>query len=157
MIWCKSESIYTGGNPMRSRKNEYVVTKEEVHGIANDWLASSLKLEYQGRKCSGHVVLQILLIAAARVVSVFAACRDLADAPTSVTIFNALDASLPEIQELERRLNLSRVPCSENRECWRSTSPCFPILGNLRKTRRKSTGANRRRGRPVFMPMRPPW
>ena len=94
---------------MGSRKNEHVITKEEVHGIANDWLVSSLKLEYQGRKCSGHVVLQILLIAAARVVSVFAACRDLVDAPTSVTIFKALDASLPEIQELERRLNLSLV------------------------------------------------
>ena len=94
---------------MRSRKNDYVITKEEVHGYANDWLASALKLEYHGRKCSGYVVLQILLIAASRVVSVCAACKDLADAPTSTTIFNALDASLPEIQELERRLNLALV------------------------------------------------
>ena len=98
---------------MRSRKKDYVITKEEVHGYANEWLAASLKLEYQGRKCSGYVVLQILLIAASRVVSVFAACRDLADAPTNVTIFNALKATLPEIQELERRLNsalVGRIP-----------------------------------------------
>jgi len=94
---------------MRSRKNEYVITKDEVHGYANDWLGTALKLEYQGRKCSGYIVLQILLIAAARVVSVYAACRDLADAPTHTTIFNALNASLPEIQELERRLNLALV------------------------------------------------
>ncbi len=105
---------------MRSRKNEYVITKEEVHGYANDWLANALKLEYHGRKCSGYVVLQILLLAASRVVSVCAACRDLADAPTSTTIFNALEASLPEIQELQRRLNLalvSHVPVALRRKC----------------------------------------
>ncbi len=94
---------------MRSRKNDYVITKEEVHEYANDWLASALKLDYQGRKCTGYVVLQILLIAASRVVSVFAACRDLADAPTSTTIFNVLDQSLPDIDELERRLNVALV------------------------------------------------
>jgi hypothetical protein len=94
---------------MRSRKNDYVITKEEVHGYANDWLASALKMEYHGRKCSGYVVLQVLLIAASRVVSVFAACRDLADAPTRTTIFNALHATLPEVRELERRLNLALV------------------------------------------------
>ena len=98
---------------MRSRKNEYVITKDEVHGYANEWLAGALKLEYHGRKCSGHVILQVLLIAASRVVSIFAACRDLADAPTHTTMFNALHATLPEVQELERRLNqalVSKVP-----------------------------------------------
>ena len=44
-----------------------------------------------------------------RVVSVFAACRDLADAPTDQTIRNALAVALPEIAELERRLNLALV------------------------------------------------
>jgi hypothetical protein len=39
------------------------------------------------------------------VVSVFAACRDLADAPCDQTIRNALEDSLPGIAELERRLN----------------------------------------------------
>jgi hypothetical protein len=52
-------------------------------------------------------LLQILLIAAARVVSVCAACRDLADAPSSGAIYHALRASLPELPELERRLNLA--------------------------------------------------
>jgi putative transposase len=55
------------------------------------------------------VLLQILLLAAARVVSLFAACRDLADAPSDQTVRNALDASLPEIGELQRRLNLALV------------------------------------------------
>jgi putative transposase len=55
------------------------------------------------------VLFQVLLIAAARVVSLFAACRDLADAPTDQTIRTALGAALPEITELQRRLNLSLV------------------------------------------------
>ena len=52
---------------------------------------------------------RVLLIAAARVVSVFAACRDLADAPSDQTIRNALAANLTDIGELERRLNRALV------------------------------------------------
>jgi hypothetical protein len=48
-----------------------------------------------------------MLIAASRMVSIFAACRDLANAPCDQTIRNALDATLPGITELERRLNRS--------------------------------------------------
>ena len=91
---------------MRSR-GKYIITKDEVHGYANHWLNLSLKLEYEGTKCTASTLLQILLIAAARTVSIFAACRDLANAPTDQTIRNALEASLPEIWELERRLNRS--------------------------------------------------
>lgn len=91
---------------MRSRR-EFIITKDEVYGYANSWLNAGLKLEYQGTKCDSSKVIQVLLLAAARVVSVFAACRDLADAPTDQTIRNALNASLPEIGELERRLNLT--------------------------------------------------
>ncbi len=91
---------------MRSR-NQYIITKDEVHGYANHWLSLSLKLEYEGTKCTASTLLQILLIAAARTVSIYAACRDLADAPTDQTVRNALEASLPEVLELERRLNRS--------------------------------------------------
>lgn len=93
---------------MRS-SGEYIITKSEVHAYAEDWLGTALRLEYQGYKCTTSVLLQILLIAAARVVSLFAACRDLADAPSDQTIRNALAATLPEILELERRLNLALV------------------------------------------------
>jgi len=97
---------------MRSQK-QYILTKSEVHAEAEQWLATTLRLEYKGYKCTTSVLLQILLIAAARVVSLFAACRDLADAPSDQTIRNALAATLPEIAELERRLNrafVMRVP-----------------------------------------------
>ena len=92
---------------MRSRG--CIITKDEVHGYANHWLSSTLRLEYKGYKCNNGVLIQILLIAAARVVSLFAACRDLADAPSDQAIRGALAASLPDITELERRLNLALV------------------------------------------------
>ena len=57
---------------MRSRR-EYIITKDEVHGYANHWLDKSLKLEYEGTKCTASTLLQILLIAAACTVSIFAA------------------------------------------------------------------------------------
>ena len=93
---------------MRPR-TEYIITKSEVHAYAEDWLGASLRLEYQGYKCSTSVLIKVLLIAAARVVSLFSACRSLADAPTDQTIRNALAATLPEMIELERRLNLALV------------------------------------------------
>jgi len=89
---------------MRSRQ-DYIVTKDEVYGEANHWLQSALRLEYAGTKCNASTLFGVLLIAAARVVSIFAACRDLAKAPSDQTIRNALASSLPEIVELERRLN----------------------------------------------------
>jgi hypothetical protein len=67
-------------------------------------LSTALKLEYEGTKCTASTLMQLPWIAAARVVSVFAACRDLADAPCDQTIRNAWRARLPEMTELERRL-----------------------------------------------------
>ena len=104
---------------MRSR-SEYIITKSEVYAYAEEWLETALRLEYQGYKCTTAMLLQILLIAAARVVSLFAACRNLADAPSDQTIRNALAATLPGITELERRLNQSlatRMP----KALWRKS------------------------------------
>jgi len=94
---------------MRSRK-EYIITKQELHGHAEFWLGKALKFEYEGTKCTTHMLLQVLLLAAARTCSVFAACASLADAPTDTTIRNALAATLPRnIKELEKRLNAALV------------------------------------------------
>jgi len=93
---------------MRSRQ-QYIITKDEVYGYANYWLKKSLRLEYEGTRCTASTLLQVMLIAASRMVSIFAACRDLADAPCDQTIRNALGATLPGITELERRLNRSLV------------------------------------------------
>ena len=93
---------------MRSQK-DYIVTKDEVYGYANSWLMKALRLKYEGTKCTTCILLQVLLIAAARAVSIYAACRDLSDAPSDQTIRNALAATVPDDDELERRLNLALV------------------------------------------------
>jgi putative transposase len=89
---------------MRSQR-DYIVTKGEVHAQASDWLGRALRLKYEGTKCTGSIVIQVLLMAAARVVSIYAACRELADAPSDQTVRNALAATLPVPPELEQRLN----------------------------------------------------
>jgi len=89
---------------MRSRM-DYIVTKDEVYAEAESWLDQALRLNCSGYKCTTSCLLQILLLAAARMVSIWAACRSLADAPSGQAVFDALRASLPEAKELERRLN----------------------------------------------------
>jgi len=83
------------------------MTKEQVYRYSEKWLSTALRLDYEGRKCTTSVLFRILLIAAGRVVSLFAACRDLADAPCSRSVYNALLATLPDMRELETRLNRS--------------------------------------------------
>jgi putative transposase len=98
---------------MRSRKNQYTVTAPEVHQRAGGMLQGHLKLKDHGRKCPSAVLLNILFFAASRIATVNAACRNLAKAPTSQTVFNALTATLPEYDELEKRLNkalIDRLP-----------------------------------------------
>ena len=72
-------------------------------------LGSALQLEYEGTKCTASTLIQVLLLAASRVVSIFAACRDLADAPSRSDDSQRFGRSLAENSELERRLNLSLV------------------------------------------------
>jgi hypothetical protein len=109
---------------MRSRK-QYIVTKKEVHGYAEAWVGGALALEHRGYKCTDHVILQILLIAASRVVSLFAACRDLADAPSDQTVRDALSATLPDVVELEKRLN--RALCTKIPKALRRKSRVVAI------------------------------
>jgi len=92
---------------MRSRMNS-IVSCSEVHQWALLWLMTGEVLEERGRrtKCEATVVWSIVLRAAARMISVFAACRDLANAPSQQAVFDALEADLPRtLPVLEKRLN----------------------------------------------------
>jgi hypothetical protein len=51
------------------------------------------------------VIVQVLLLAAARVSSIFDVCKDLSEAPTGRAIADALSATLPAAVELEKELN----------------------------------------------------
>lgn len=80
---------------MRS-KSKSIVTEAQVQAYAQAWLSENLAWEDTGWKCTAQVVWQILLLAAARMTSVYAACRDLAGAPSDDAVGNALDAWLPK-------------------------------------------------------------
>jgi putative transposase len=91
---------------MRSRKKN-TITSQEVHQYAKNWLSEELGLQDYGRKCKKSVLLSIMLVAAARICSIYAACRDLAYAPSDQAVRDALLATLPDVAELEKRLNAS--------------------------------------------------
>lgn len=91
---------------MRSRKSfTRTITADEVRNYAKRWIQPHLKFTDCGPKCTVSVIFGVLFIAVSKLCSIYAACRDLANAPTDQAIRNALNSLLPEISELERRLN----------------------------------------------------
>ena len=90
---------------MRSRTN-YTASSAEVHSwVLNVLLASNL-IQDHGWLCTAVVVWNIVVRAAARAVSLPAACRDMSDGPTSHAVLIALEDELPKtLSVLERRLN----------------------------------------------------
>ena len=92
---------------MRSRTS-HTISSREVHEWALNWLLASQVLKDHGWLCTATVVWSIVLRAAARMTSIYAACRDLAEAPSEQALFNALRGGLPKtLSVLERRLNES--------------------------------------------------
>jgi hypothetical protein len=90
---------------MRSRKNS-IVSSAEVHQWALQWLLQARLLKDHGPLCTAAVVWNVVLRASARMISVFAACRDLANAPSQQGVFDALTDGLPRtLTVLEKRLN----------------------------------------------------
>ena len=79
---------------MRSQTN-YIATKRDAYRLAEHRLQKALKFDYKGTKCDGRTILRVLLVAASRIVSIYAACRDLRKGPTDQTIRNALAATMP--------------------------------------------------------------
>jgi len=91
---------------MRSPKR-FTLTAREVHNWALTSLRESLQLKDHGPKCTAKVVLSVLLFAASKVSSIAAACKLLSGAPTDQAVREALHEQLPDLEVLERRLNLS--------------------------------------------------
>lgn len=92
---------------MRSRMNA-TISSSEVHRWALQWLVESRLLKDHGPLCTAVTVWNMVLRAAARMISVFAACRDLALAPSQQAVFDALTDGLPRtLRVLEKRLNVA--------------------------------------------------
>lgn len=124
---------------MRSGTND--VNSCQAHQWALAWLLQADLLKTRGRVCTAVVVWSIVLRAAARMASIFAACQDLAHAPSSQAVFDALLAGLPKtLSVLERRLNASltgHLPRRLRRRAWRVAIDwhLVPYYGQPNKSR----------------------
>lgn len=106
---------------MRSRMND-IVSPAQVHALAGGILQSCLRLTDHGPKCTAQNLLLVLFFAAARMASIFDACRRLCNAPSDQAVRNALAAQLPKrVSTLEQRLNqalVARLPRAFFRRCY---------------------------------------
>ena len=94
---------------MRSRTN-CSITSAEVYSWTQKCLLQAKLAKDHGWRCTTAVVLGIVLRAAARSISVSAACRDLTAGPSDQAVMTALEDGLPKtLLVLERRLNEALV------------------------------------------------
>ena len=106
---------------MRSRTN-CIITSGEVYSWSRECLLQAKLVKDHGPICTAVVVLGIVLRAAARSISISAACRDLARGPSDHAVMTALDDGLPRtLAVLERRFNEALVdylPRRMRRRAW---------------------------------------
>src|SRR5205809_6152693 len=106
---------------MRSRMN-YTITSGQVYSWTLQTLLEAKLVKDHGWLCTAQVVLSLVVRAAARCISVFAACRDLARGPCAQAVMDALDDGLPKTMPvLERRLNealTDPLPRRMRRRSW---------------------------------------
>jgi hypothetical protein len=141
---------------MRSGTNS-IVSCSEVHQWALLWLMEGEILKDRGgRLCTPTVVWSVVLRAAARMTSVFAACRDLANAPSQQAVFDALEAGLPRtLRVLEKRLNWALThswPRRLQRRRWQVAIDwhLVPYYGEADKSRNEIYRCQRRQGTTHF-------
>jgi putative transposase len=91
--------------------------------FAVTWLSESLQLAGRGTKCTPQVLWNIVLLAAARMTSLFAACRDLAGAPCDHAVRHALRTGLPKrartLEEWFIPALTGQLPKSLKSRAWR--------------------------------------
>jgi len=87
------------------RKPQYTVTPKDVQAHAAHLCQRHLRLKGHGPKTTAATLLALLCYAAARITSLGAACKALLHAPGYQAAHDALLATLPKINELQRRLN----------------------------------------------------
>jgi hypothetical protein len=109
-----------------------------------------------GWRCTASVVLSIVLRAAARSISVSAACRDLAKGPSDQAVMTALEDGLPKtLSVLERRLNealTGPLPRGMRRRAWEVAIDWHlsPYYGQPQKSRNELYYGKPRQGTTVF-------
>ena len=87
------------------RRPQYTITARAIHQHSAHLCQKHLRLKDHGPKCTAVTLLTLLFYAAARITSLAAACGSLSRAPSDTAARTALLATLPQISELQRRLN----------------------------------------------------
>ena len=87
------------------RRGQYTITPQDVQRHAAELCQKNLPLRDHGPQCRAGVLLTIVFSAAARITSIAATCSALRQAPTDQAVRDALLATLPNLHELQRRLN----------------------------------------------------
>jgi Transposase DDE domain len=104
------------------RRHHRTLNRHQVHRSATRHLQEHVPLRDYKRKVSAPTLWAVLLVAAAGVTSIHAACGRLDDLPAEETIRKALYASLPEFAELQRQFNRAlagRLPKALRRRAQR--------------------------------------
>jgi hypothetical protein len=86
------------------RRPQYTITAPALHDYAARLVQRHLKLRDHGRKCTAQTLLLVLFYAAARLISLAAACASLRRAPCDQAVRDALRATLPPLFDLQRCL-----------------------------------------------------
>lgn len=106
---------------MRSRTS-HTISSGEVHQWALSWLCDAVRLKDHGWKCTATLVWSIVLRAAAQMVSVCAACRDLSRGPSDQAVMTALTTGLPKtLKALENQLHnalTANLPRRVRKRSW---------------------------------------
>ena len=125
---------------MRSRTS-YTITSRKVYSWALKHLLQAKLARDHGWLCTAAVVLGVVLRAAARSISVHAACQDLANGPCGQAVMTALEDGLPKtLSVLERRLNdalTGHLPRRMRRRAWQVAIDWHlqPYYGQPKKSR----------------------
>jgi hypothetical protein len=84
---------------------QYTLTAQDVQAHAVALCQEHVGLRDHGPKCTASVLYALLFWAAARMAALAAACKAPRDAPSYQAAHDALLATLPEVNELQRRVN----------------------------------------------------
>jgi putative transposase len=87
------------------QRRHYTITPSHIQAHAVQLLTKHLQLRDHGPKTTVATVLSVLFYAAARLISLAAACASLVRVPTDQAVHDALLAILPDIDQLQVRLN----------------------------------------------------
>jgi hypothetical protein len=93
------------------RCNQYTVGREAVYQNTRQLLIDCLRIHDYGRRCSARTLVSLLLQASMRLVSLYQSCSMCVRTCCYETARKALRSNLPELPQLEARLNRALAAC----------------------------------------------